>query len=213
MNTDWQHLASADCEKLRPKRQRMLRPVALAATLLLTALLMSCDARQPPEARKAPEEACLQSDALNFKDPTSLKVIANLGDRKQGWTADEQSKKFWIRYIAKNSYGANISSNMACSNVGDIGWVRDRGLEKAAILDMQTLRLTLLVEQALSRNKKLEACGKRRDCLEQVRSEFPDTPADGEAWITTRRQAEVAVLESPGDLGALVPKKLEPTAR
>lgn len=205
MNADCQHAESADCEKLRRKGRRMLQPVALTTTLLLTTLLMSCDARQPPEARKSPEEACLQSDALSFKDPTSLKVIANLGDRKQGWTADERSKQFWIRYIAKNSYGANISANMACKDTGTIGWVRDRGQEEIAILDVQLELLTSLNNQLALRKNKLDACKNRRNCLEQVQSEFSDVPADGGS-ITTRKQAEASVMESPGDIGARVQK-------
>lgn len=58
-----------------------------------------------------PSQQCLDSAKLSFKDPDSAKVVANLG--KRGST--EEGAWFWIRYKAKNSYGAYVSSNMACN--------------------------------------------------------------------------------------------------
>lgn len=65
------------------------------------------------------EQACLDSEKLNFKDPDVL-FVANLGDR--GWKLSPNT--YWVRYKAKNSYGAYLQGNMLCKKTGE-NWVRD----------------------------------------------------------------------------------------
>lgn len=69
------------------------------------------------------EQECLNSERLNFKDPDVL-FVANLGDR--GWKLEP--KTYWVRYKAKNSYGAYLQGNMLCKQSGG-KWVRDTSNE------------------------------------------------------------------------------------
>jgi hypothetical protein len=69
------------------------------------------------------EQECLNSEKLNFKDPEVL-FVANLGDR--GWKLNPNS--YWVRYKAKNSYGAYLQGNMLCKKVNE-KWVRDTSEE------------------------------------------------------------------------------------
>lgn len=56
---------------------------------------------------------CLDSQRLHFDDPESLTFIANLGDR-----GNPDKDLFWVRYKAKNKFGAYVSENMACTRGG-----------------------------------------------------------------------------------------------
>lgn len=81
------------------------------------------------------EVACLQSDKLSFKDPDSIEFIKNIGER--GKPEIQHETTFWIRYKAKNSFGAYVSANMVCSNrYGE--WIRDVHVEKILVMDIQT---------------------------------------------------------------------------
>lgn len=97
------------------------------------------------------EEQCLQSAKLTFKDPDSGKVIQNLGDR--GMKSGKGEKMFWLRYSATNSYGARVSSNMACKKSGE-AWVRDELFET---LSSQVASLKLQKQLIDSSNEKLRA--------------------------------------------------------
>lgn len=67
------------------------------------------------------EQECLNSERLNFKDPDVL-FVANLGDRGLGVKPDQ----YWVRYKAKNSYGAYGQGNMPCIKNASTGkWVMD----------------------------------------------------------------------------------------
>jgi len=67
------------------------------------------------------EQQCLDSERLNFKDPDVL-FVANLGDRGLGAQPDQ----YWVRYKAKNSYGAYIQGNMLCKKNTSTGhWERN----------------------------------------------------------------------------------------
>ena len=84
-------------------------------------------------SKSTPEEECLQSDRLSFKDPDSLKLVANLGDRG---ASPNGKGSFWLRYSATNSYGARTSANMACSLSVDGHWSRSESLESTAVSDL-----------------------------------------------------------------------------
>lgn len=65
------------------------------------------------------EQECLNSERLNFKDPDVL-FVANLGSRGLETKVDQ----YWVRYKAKNSYGAYLQGNMLCMKKNE-KWVRD----------------------------------------------------------------------------------------
>ncbi|WP_341919112.1 hypothetical protein [Hydrocarboniphaga effusa] len=89
-----------------------LRPALIAA---LCFGLAACDTTKITHHR---EWACLNAEKLNFKDPTSVKFVANLGKRGTDVSG------FWVRYLAKNSYGAYRQANILCYE-GVYGWERD----------------------------------------------------------------------------------------
>lgn len=67
------------------------------------------------------EQQCLDSERLNFKDPDVV-FVANLGGRGLGVKSDQ----YWVRYKAKNSYGAYIQGNMFCKKSSETKlWERD----------------------------------------------------------------------------------------
>jgi hypothetical protein len=71
------------------------------------------------------EQECLNSERFNFKDPDVL-FVANLGDR--GLRLPDG--RYWVRYKAKNSYGAYLQGNMIChKNPETKKWERDRRSE------------------------------------------------------------------------------------
>lgn len=92
------------------------------------------------------EQQCLQSARLEFKDPDSIAVVENLGYR--GPADDKNPNFFWLRYKAKNSYGAYASSNMACTYKNG-AWLRDADSEASTI---RALRIQYL-EVAIAANK------------------------------------------------------------
>lgn len=114
-------------------------PVVLL-TLSLAFALSGCNLLQ------SKEEQCLQSSRMQFKDPDSGKVIQNLGDR--GHEQTKVNKGFWIRYSATNSYGARVSSNMACEEARG-AWVRAEDLENNAVTHAG-LKLSLDAVNALN---------------------------------------------------------------
>lgn len=81
------------------------------------------------------EEECLESTKMSFKDPESVRVLKNLGNRGQ---TDMNNESFWLRYSATNSYGGRISANIACTKAAG-GWVRDEIWEKASISKIQKM--------------------------------------------------------------------------
>lgn len=86
------------------------------------------------------EQECLNSERLNFKDPDVL-FVANLGDRGLGVKPDQ----YWVRYKAKNSYGAYVQGNMACKkNISTGKWEKDQ---------MQTILVEMQVTDALMKRE------------------------------------------------------------
>jgi hypothetical protein len=93
----------------------MRRSAIVLCSLVLSLFLAGCFTSS--------ERQCLDSVVLEFKDPDSAKVIKNLGKRGMS-----NVNFFWLRYAAKNSYGAFVSQNMACHKVGE-KWIRATEVE------------------------------------------------------------------------------------
>jgi hypothetical protein len=100
----------------------------ILATALIMTSVAGCDINR---FTNGDEWRCIDSERLNFKDPDSVIFIKNLGDRKGH---EKEEGKFWIRYKAKNSYGAFIQENMACHRNSDGKWERDHISENAALM-------------------------------------------------------------------------------
>ena len=147
------------------------------------------------------EEQCLQSARLDMKDPDSLKVVQNLGDR--GQESMRSVGGFWLRYSANNSYGARISSNMACMRQ-EGNWVRSDSLEQVAILRLQMEHDSEQMKTALKLAKltnKLRACKAKTDCEAAFaeaaivdRNTTQETRKDGD------KSAKTVVFEETGPL-------------
>ncbi len=135
-----------------------MRTRASGLTLLLVIGLSGCD------GIRSKEEQCLQSARLEFKDPDSLAVVENMGARGQPSGKDEHF--FWLRYKAKNSYGAYISGNMACSLQGG-RWARDGALESSAISKIYARRLAEATQRMNDRTDAIQAC-KTKDCWSKL---------------------------------------------
>lgn len=141
---------------------------AVLFTLPFAVALSGCNLIQ------SKEEQCLQSSRMQFKDPDSGKVIQNLGDR--GHRNSKLEGIFWIRYSATNSYGARVSSNMACSKSGG-SWVRAEAFE---------LSTAMLASLELQKQKFETSSAKLR--------------ADIDALTACKTQACKLALTTPSDL-------------
>jgi len=161
---------------------------------LLAAALLGCDA----SIFESKEAQCLRSDSASFKDPTSAKVISNLGNRKfEASTPPESS--FWVRYIAKNSFGANVSSNMACKKVAS-GWVRDGELEQRAFKAVLQREINALFVQVEAFSKAVSEC-KNKGCADEVKRNFPSMMMTQERLRKeTEEKAKSIVLEDAQDI-------------
>lgn len=78
------------------------------------------------------EQACLNSERFNFKDPDVL-FVANLGSRG----LLEKPDQYWVRYKAKNSYGAYGQGNMLCKKDDTGKWIREKVGEYMTQMDVQ----------------------------------------------------------------------------
>lgn len=135
-----------------------MRTRFVGPTLLLIIGLAGCD------GIRSKEEQCLQSARLEFKDPDSLAVVENMGLR--GQVAGKDDQFFWLRYKAKNSYGAYISGNMACSAQSG-KWARDRSREELAISKIYARRLAEATQRLNDRTDAIQAC-KTKDCWSKL---------------------------------------------
>ena len=78
------------------------------------------------------EQQCLNSERLNFKDPDVL-FVANLSSRG----LPEKQGQYWVRYKAKNSYGAYLQGNMLCEKDSTTGeWKRAKTAEYLLVLEL-----------------------------------------------------------------------------
>ncbi len=128
------------------------------------------------------EQQCLNSERLNFKDPDVL-FVANLGSRG----LPEKQGQYWVRYKAKNSYGAFLQGNMLCEKNSATGeW------EKAKVDDI------LLVEELIT--NLLEAEVEKRKLDKTYKSRFYKNGDDSQIDARARREAEEIIFASPKDL-------------
>ena len=142
------------------------------------------------------EQACLLSDRLIFKDPDSIKVIANLGDRG----APSLTKgAFWIRYSAANSYGGRGSQNMACAKDTEGKWKRSRAVESEAFgrVYVYYLRQVAKTMEAEVDAKRLCADQKCRDAISYGRKYLTAEAAEAAA----ADMANERIFDSPEPLG------------
>jgi TonB family protein len=96
-----------------------LRQMKLAVRLVASAVvLLLAGGCERLSHRK--EWECLDSERLKFKDPDSVKFMANLGTRGEG---DDPEHFFWVRYAAKNGFGGYGQANMKCVLLGG-KWTR-----------------------------------------------------------------------------------------
>ena len=169
-----------------------------SATAYFVALVAICVTSC--SAAKSPEEQCLLSDRLKFKDPDSLKVVANLGDR--GIPSDGKGS-FWIRYSATNSYGARTSANMACQIGASGGWERSGYIEANAVATVYTKYLDKAAAVMEAKNREAKAC-KDSACVTAVLgpSRAPEKAANDE-FAKATALAKQRVYESPEPLDAL----------
>lgn len=148
------------------------------------------------------EESCLQSSRLEFKDPDSLAVVQNLGARGQTDKTDENV--FWLRYKAKNSYGAFVSGNMAC--VLDAGkWRRDTVTELFTRLHIEQKfyreYLDAQITAVKARSAETSRC-KTVSCIQELRLKaeyYSQESSDSRIVIAKAKaseQASVLVFES-----------------
>ena len=108
---------------------RILNPARLiVAALMLACVVIGCT---PTDPKKRLETTCAESFKLSLKDPDSLVIVANLGNRG---VSEDEGKGFWLRYKAKNSYGAFVSSNVYCLISSDGTATRASWYEDFAIL-------------------------------------------------------------------------------
>lgn len=163
--------------------------IALLAQALLAGALVGCSLVQSKEAQ------CLQSTRLDFKDPDSLAAVTNLGQR--GETVSDSEGSFWLRYKAKNSYGAFTSANMACKRSGST-WVRDRGREDLAHKQAYTTELRAITRQLKAHNEKSRACKTAQCSLEQTAAilDLPGRGNTGVAMEEAEGRATELVFES-----------------
>ena|SRR3990167_1827958 len=169
-------------------------PCALFVTLSTSILLVACDAN----FLKSKEELCLNSERISFKDPTSLKLIANIGQR--GFQASkDDAASFWIRYIAKNEYGANVAGNMACKK-SEKGWMRDRELELSAIGKVEMHKTKEILAKVLEYGRAAKAC-KDLECKQTLKELFPqDWNNIANMKDEVEKSARAVVLESADDI-------------
>ena len=148
------------------------------------------------------EESCLQSSRLEFKDPDSLAVVQNLGAR--GRTDKTDENVFWLRYKAKNSYGAFVSGNMAC--VLDAGkWRRDTVTELFTRLHIENKlygeHLDVQITAIKSRSAETSRC-KTFSCFQELRfradyySQESFDSREATAKAKASEQASILVFES-----------------
>lgn len=116
--------------------------------VVISLSLSGCDLFQ------SKEKQCLVSDRLSFKDPDSLAVVENLGKRNE---SSDENPFFWLRYKAKNGYGAYDSRNMVCV-LEDGKWVRGHAHEQRAVEDVLHKLLAKLRDELHASNMALEAC-------------------------------------------------------
>ncbi len=119
----------------------------------------------------------MDSDRLNFKDPDVV-FVANLGTR--GLSLNEN--QFWVRYKAKNSYGAYLQGNMLCGRNEANQYVRLKSDEYLQWMDVKIALWTNIQKGLYSDDREITEGYKR----------------NGEEFVD--KMAKEIVFTSPDDL-------------
>ncbi len=152
--------------------------VGVIAIVLVGTLHSGCD------MLRSAEEQCLQSSRLRFKDPDALAVVENLGQRGE----PVQSDSFWLRYKAKNSYGAFDSANMACTKL-EGKWIRDFSRESQALSRVVHEYMDSQINELQKGIEVMAACKTKRCVKENLTAEDRFSPDQ-----RARRAAEQSVI-------------------
>lgn len=163
-------------------------------TLLIACSLTACDVTK---LSNWDEWKCLNSERLRFKDPDAVLFIANLGDRQGGKL---ETNKFWIRYKAKNSYGAFIQANMACHRGAAGEWERDSFAEQIALIRTETsiLRSRNKLSWEERRDAPLSDAARKDMAYEQVYTSPDNLPSDAGPESSVEKHVTKTVTAEPG---------------
>lgn len=134
-----------------------MKAFQIAALPLLLCALSACDDIKSKLHLMPNQDAqqCIDGERLKFKDPDVL-FVANLGDRG----LEAKPDQYWVRYKAKNSYGAYLQGNMLCSkDKASEKWKRDTFGELTAVTDI-SIGLLKAYESKLSRENETDSCRK-----------------------------------------------------
>jgi hypothetical protein len=106
----------------------------LSFSFFVSALAVTGCAPDTPklDPKKSLETTCMDSFKLSLKDPDSIHMVANLGDRG---VTDDKVNGFWLRYKAKNSYGAFDSKNVYCIIKSDGTAAQDDAYENLTVIN------------------------------------------------------------------------------
>lgn len=151
--------------------------------------LSGCNSSEAPHFLQSKEMQCLQSVAMSFKDPTSLKVVKNLGDRRGN--VDPVEGKFWLFYAAKNGYGAYDTASMACGKT-EKGWVRDTSLEWLEGVKIENNFLEKSADQlehcnVLFKDKSTKSAAV--ECYRKTQTKYGDPKSPDSFFLTAQRIA------------------------
>ena len=128
------------------------------------------------------EQQCLNSERLNFKDPDIL-FVANLGSRG----LSEKEGQYWVRYKAKNSYGAYLQGNMLCEKDSTTGeWKKAKTAEFMLVLDLA--------------NKLLDTDNKKMKSEKAYMSRYSSNGDVDQIMGKALKAAEEILLTSPDSL-------------
>ncbi len=170
------------------------------SVIILCAILSGCNSSEAPHFLQSKEMQCLQSEALNFKDPTSLKVVKNLGDRR-GAIEPADTDKFWLFYAAKNGYGAYGTQSMACEKTSQ-GWIRSNNEETLARLDVYNSVLKKMNSQLDLCNALFEDKSKRSAAMEchiKIKTKY----GDHESMLSTADKIATEHVKSAKNLDSI----------
>lgn len=115
----------------------------ISMSLIAALALSGCERPAAPPVLSRGEQ-CLNSFRIELKDPDSAAVVADLGSRD--FEDDVLKEAFFLRYKAKNSFGAYISKNVICRKMLD-DYQRDETLEFFAETNVANLCLQNQVDK------------------------------------------------------------------
>jgi hypothetical protein len=173
-----------------------MKKIPFLFVLLVLSLLAGCDDIKTAlhMMPNQDEQECLNSERLKFKDPDVL-FVANLGSRGLESTPNH----YWVRYKAKNSYGAYVQGNMACKKDSLSGkWVRDEGTE--ALTKMGVINFLL--------DRATEQMQRDLDLYKEKKIRLIDFKYNDEKDVmrSVEKDSETIIFESPENLTPFISK-------